>query len=474
MHYELTHHPHFGHCATAARDISAGDVVIDEEPLLLIDYRVDTLADSVSAAQAYKRKRGFMTLSRPAKVSLTMAQAPENVRKQILEGFYVPDITQKAIKKTIAYKAADRAVLELRKRSALFPAVDQFSDVELSSFSLLASANAHSFDEDSIALLAAGCKVTHSCFNPNVAVSTRSYRGQSDVDNRTAKHIALRDIKKGDLLFGSYAKLTTSTHIERKKYLMNNKMFSCACQYCMGLDRTRGIACIQCIDTAAEDATKVGSISTKYRSNTGEHVWVCQNCQSQSSDSDALSQINQEPAYRSALSDLEHGSGNPSELMAEAIELYTRSVEVFTWRHTITASCALQVLDLCAKVIDAAHSPSLEDIDQVLHYVALLFPLLEQWFVHVGVNSMDELTSLYLLLSEQLMTLSSLHHDIIPESMDLVQNLLLKARPIIEERRSWRIGHVLEEYYDELLVTLNDLVHGADGLEQGGQDEVVA
>lgn len=465
---ELIDHPRYGHCAVASQDILAGEVVIDEAPLLVVDYNVDTWAQPI-ASSSYKRKRGFMTLSRPGKVSLTIAHAIER-DPTILDRIFLPAFN-KAVKRSMAYKAADRGVSELRQRSGLFPEIEKFSNTDLINFSLAASANAHAFDENSIALLSEGCKITHTCMSPNVAASTRSYRGEDEHQQLTVKHIALRPIKKGEVLLGSYAKLTTFTTVERRKYLMDHKMFLCACEFCTRPDLTRGIMCQSCADKSLESAFQVAPLSTMYRSISGsQYEWKCQNCKASASDAEILarwhkSEGSEETWIRDSLSQ-DSQSCTPREDYHKAVEIYERCLTVFGWRHTHTASASLNVLEAVSRLIDIESSPDSEEIESALEYTTTLPPLLEQWFASIGIPAMDELTSILLLLSERLMTLSALHHDIIPRAMNLVQELLLKVRPVIEERRAWKIGHALEEYYDELLVILDDLVNG-DAETQG-------
>lgn len=466
MNFHLSQHPRYGQCAVASRDLLAGEVVIDERPVLVIDYSKDALADDTAVPTAYRRKRGFMTLSRPAKVSLAIAHALKN-DSHLLQGMFTPRLS-KSTRKTVAFKAADRGVSELRKRRALFPELKDCADVELINHSLLASANAHSFDDHSIALLAGGCKVSHSCFQPNVAVSTRPYRGV-DIGSGvpTAKHIALRDIKKGEVLLGSYAKLTTYTAVERRNYLLDHKMFVCQCDFCSGPDLTRGVICEVCVDRQAEVLDEIAPLSTMYRRTTGDAItWDCRNCKSTASEAYILARENSrhgesESSMRSLIYDLETRDLSPKEHFDETVQIYSRCLVVFGWRHTYTASAALNVLDGACKAIDASQSPDLSEIHTVLGFVETLPPLLEKWFIYLGVSANDELTSIYLLMSEQLMTLSALHHEIIPRAMSIVQDMLLKIRPVVEERRSWKIGHALEDYYDEQLVMLHDLVNGS-------------
>lgn len=478
--HDLVDHPRFGQCAIAARDFVAGEIVIEEAPCMIVRYAVDHLASSVTPDQSYKRKRAFMTLSKPAKVSLTMAQHPV-MTQQLLKTFYVPSLSSKMIRRTIAYRAAERGVHELRKRSSFFPEVNDLDDRDLIAYSLLASANAHAFSDDSIALLSAGCKVTHTCLNPNVAVSTRApmhttvTHQYKNTSTESVRHIALRNIKKGEVLFGSYAKLTMKTAPERQKYLLNHKMFMCQCEHCTGPDRTRGVICLACVDGENDSATLIGPISTMYRAIQPDSAqWRCRNCGSFAMDETiferpGMSDGTSETQIRSELSQMEDDSLRPSERLARSHDLYTRTLEIFHWRHTLTASAALGLLDASCKIIDVASSPEPEEINLALKCFESLPSLLEQWFMYLAVNPMDELLPLYLLTAEQLMSLAALRHEYIPRSMDSVQSFLLKVRPTIEERRSWAISHVMEEYYDELLVALDDLVGGSITNDDGAK-----
>lgn len=474
MLYALVKHPEYGQCVVAASDIAAGQVVIQEKPLVLIDYNKDSESASKAGKDAYKRKRAFMTLPRPGKASLVLSHAVDQ-QSDILNCIYAPKLS-KSLRKTIAYKAADHGVSELRKRRALFPELAYRSDAELIDYYLLISANAHAFDEDSIALLAAGCKVTHSCLNPNVAVSTRPLRDSDNTGSDTVKHIALRNIKKGELLVGSYAKLTTYTTIERRKYLMDHKIFICMCDYCSGPDFTRGTICEECVDQEAESQYDVAPLSTMYRqTHDNEVLWKCSNCNSKASDADILARwlhdgLSYEQSIRKRLSAVETEHSSPRDQLNEAVDIYQRSLEVFRWRHTLTAAAALCILDAACKCIDASQSPEPAQLDRILQYMETLPALLERWFQTLGLSASDEMSSLYLLMIEQLMTLSTLYHNIIPRAMAIVQSLLLKVRPIIEARRTWQIGHALEEYYDEQLVILNDLVNGTEDVDQVGTE----
>lgn len=463
MKISLIQHETYGHCAIALEDISAGEILIEEVPMLVINYQVDSLASSVPSTLAYKRKRAFMTLSRSGKESLAIAGRPE--LHASLSNFYCPD--QTSIKNTLAYKSALRGMLELQKRATFFPEIQAFTEEQLIGFSLLCSANAHAYDEHSIALLTLGTKITHTCLSPNLAVSTRPRKGEvADMREPTVKHIVLRDIRKGELLLGNYAKLTTSTTPERRKYLKNHKLFFCQCKHCREIDRTRGAVCQACEDPMLKQNHEVSPPSTMYRrgKNT-ETPWFCSNCKAKETEISVYKRWTVdgsllETKLAQDLEEVAHSDQHPSESYSAILKLYNRSLDTFGWRHTRTAACAMALLDICAKVLELSSEPSAEQIDHVLGTLKSLPNLLETWFTHLGVDPMDELMSLYLLLGDQLMTQSSMRHDIIPRAMELTQQFLLKARPVIEQRRSWPIGHVLEEYYDELLQTLDQLVNG--------------
>ncbi|CCG81919.1 protein of unknown function [Taphrina deformans PYCC 5710] len=476
---ELLQHPIYGECAIASKDLRAGDIVIEESPLMTIDYTIDLLLDTVAKELHYKRKRAFMTLSHPAKVSLSFAQQPQ-LASMVVASFHLPNTTSSMIRKSMAYKAAVRGCKELRGRAEMFPEIKSYEDTQLVAFSMIASANAHAFDTNSIALLELGCKVTHSCFNPNVAASIRERRGESSVTStngdeipeQTMKHIALVEVRKGDVLFGTYAKLTLQSVPERKSYLRDHKMFKCQCKYCHGLDKARGMKCSDCCHELEKDKKEppvpLSSMYQRRRPDAAE-AWVCNNCTSSTSSEElkiALGKnIGSEEIFRKRLQDLDDVEESPSSRMASFQTLYLLALTAFGWRHSLTASAALAFMDACSKVIDPSVPVTRDEIDLVLSSFETIPDYLEQWFVFLDIPPIEELAALYLFSSEQLMTLSSLHHEYIQRSMNIVQTLLLKVRPLIEQRRTWQIGHVLEEYYDELLQTLNALVNGSTGEE---------
>lgn len=132
------------------------------------------------------------------------------------------------------------------------------------------------------------------------------------------------------------------------------------------------------------------------------------------------------------------------ELCSNPVERYNVCLETFGWRHVSTLTSAIALFEAYSNDID-------QDInlDEAVSQMTTLAPL---------IAARHDLSSSFLVTADRLMTSSTLHHDMIPQIMNLVQELLLIVRPAIEAQRTWDIPHALEEYYDELIDTLNQLV----------------
>ncbi|ORY80410.1 hypothetical protein BCR37DRAFT_68180 [Protomyces lactucae-debilis] len=402
----LIDHPSFGQCAVAARDFRAGELVLNEEPACLVHYRLDPAAteakQTLNAHQLYRRKRAFMTLNQPAIVMLYFCSYDQQKRSKLMQRFHVPHITTAAENASVAYRAALQGVRQLRQRQADLTEVANFSDQELINFSLVMTANAHELEDMTIGLLTDGAKISHACFCPNVAASTRPLRDGTSLD--TAKHIALRPIAKGEVLFGSYAKLTYTPRDERIAYLMDNKLFVCQCKDCVEKEATAKVM----------DQT---------------------------------------------LSKAIQGDPQKAALMIDLARQLLRQEHWLHVNYAQAASILAECIDRCLQ--NPTNALGKAEVETLLDLAQQLDTKQTHWLKGKA-NPAEELLQCRLALAQACMTRAVLQHEVIPVCMDHAQRLLLLVRQVIEERRSWPIGHALEEEFDQTLFDLDDLVNGEE------------
>lgn len=448
--YELVQHPQYGHCAIAARCISAGEIVMDELPALVLP-RSDPLASSSHAGAGdetarYRRRRAFMNLPWEAQLALHGACLSAQARKDIFAHYHVPDrAAEPRVGASAAYRRAKRGVLALRKAgSAVFAEIEHVSDKDMLRFVLVVLANAHQLAADGTsALLTAGAKVSHRCRFPNVAASTRGNRSDAANEQGAAirmRHIALQDIAKGEVLFNSYADVGLLCTQERQKRLLDGKLFDCACSTCES---------DSAIDTEVADTTLLSEFVAWETSETSASDRV----------SDAPSWLHR--LQQSGLAD----------------------------HHVVVIRCKLELLAARAVVVgDTGEMPDMMESD--FDSLDALCVELERWFDDryrpLGTKSSSQsdilldrpLLDHYLTLAESLMQRGMLQSsnveaeegsgemsmaDFVERSMAMVQDLLLKVRPSIERARGWPIPHALQDDYDDVVQQLNDLVLGQGG-----------
>eukprot|EP00983_Pelagomonas_calceolata_P055237 1144056-Pelagomonas_calceolata.AAC.1 len=98
-------HPKFGTCVAAAANFAKGQVVLKEKPLLLVPadtYVPSTLSDLAARNDLGKISRDVF---RPA---LVLASTPPDVRSSVLKELFIPDIDQDpSLQETTAYKVTN-------------------------------------------------------------------------------------------------------------------------------------------------------------------------------------------------------------------------------------------------------------------------------------------------------------------------------------------------------------------------------
>ena len=279
---EVRDDPAFGRCAFATRPFAAGEIIVNEAPLVCCFEAGGPGADPAAAGAAASRdkaKSAWLSRAMGADVAavraacqasggaaappdlrrlcvcyLAFCAAPPEARARVLADVMneAPaeagdTMVVKRARAAAAYIAAEIAPRAAKADAAADGAAfaDPPQDAATIERVLLAfELNAHAVNGAG-ALFAVGSKFTHTCGQPNSIFKSCGGRGY---------HVALRDIAAGELLTTTYleggAMLMSKQY--REVFTMEGFAFKCRCARCAApADDMRRLPCPECAAAAA-------------------------------------------------------------------------------------------------------------------------------------------------------------------------------------------------------------------------------
>ncbi|EKX32226.1 hypothetical protein GUITHDRAFT_148776 [Guillardia theta CCMP2712] len=274
---DVIHVEGMGNGVFARKHFSEGDVVMSERPSVVLElsYAKDELA---------KKVNNFLRRSACEEAKLSCAfqwtlwlchffQLPEALRNRIETEVYSPreDDGVAGVIQSETFSDADKFSHFLSDFcSSSFTALMDLPELEavldvdaarLKRLMLLYICNFHQY-QGKAALFLKCCKLNHSCRDANTKYVVDC--------SGLALHVALRDISPGEQILTDYLQGIPfmSTH-ERRKKLLETKLFTCMCSACLSEDDLR---LLPCTSRGDEGEACQGSCSCR------DGRWMCKEC----------------------------------------------------------------------------------------------------------------------------------------------------------------------------------------------------
>eukprot|EP00938_MAST-03A_sp_MAST-3A-sp1_P005442 g5442.t1 len=281
-----------GDVLVATKSMDIGQVVLKEEPVLVASR------DPTKSTLRKPKRSQISTSDDPLTAEVEMfyfmhleafARANRDVQRKVLDTFFCP--TVEVFSKDAELKRAYSVLRSRGERVASF--VKRFNAEacrgltlkELEKVSLIYDLNAHRLGNSDV-LFEYASKITHSC-----APNTR-------YDPRTGSVVALKPIKKGDLITSNYLDTNLFPTRYRRELLCKTKLFWCKCRRCeQGVDLPRAMPCVNCVkrgeDGLFDLSVALEHVPVSYVTRRGileSNKWRCSNCR-KSFDSNPLAPI---------------------------------------------------------------------------------------------------------------------------------------------------------------------------------------
>ncbi|CAE8612912.1 unnamed protein product [Polarella glacialis] len=200
------HRDILGRCLVATRPIEAGEVVLQELPLLCAE--TDSLEDCL---------RGF-------------CEAAPQVQRAVLDMHCVPLDDASDLVQGVCLEVS---------RLAKEPWALASDAPTLHSVWVIFQLNAHNFGASSMALFELGSKLAHAC-ESNTQYTSQRHPG-------FGSHVALRPIAEGELITTNYVSVYCIMSTPRRQALLvQEKLFRCLCDRCVRPDAARSVPCPGC------------------------------------------------------------------------------------------------------------------------------------------------------------------------------------------------------------------------------------
>eukprot|EP00667_Euglena_gracilis_P018383 EG_transcript_19531 len=198
--------PGRGRCLIAQRMIRAGELVLDEAPLISSER------------------------SDPLQLLRAFCDSPAPVQALVLDMFAPPLDTPADLVHSAGVQARQA------KRSAVF--ATQYDVAVLHRALVVFQLNAHAFGPG-LALFAVGCRLNHAC-DANTEYTTQRVPGHGC-------HIAIQQIAAGQEVTTDYlGRASALPTTLRQQRLLREKLFTCSCPRCTGPDLVQAMPCPTC------------------------------------------------------------------------------------------------------------------------------------------------------------------------------------------------------------------------------------
>jgi hypothetical protein len=257
--FEICDEGGMGRVLRATRDFAPGDIVMEEEPLVVFSEENTSFASlrraCVSAIEEWKKTaRMQLDWSTPmaADVCCALLNASEEVKVTWLAYLFAPD------------DGAVAAFRDLGQRVCSLP--ENMSSMSVEEFVRGLQAvriNGFQFMRTKKAIFETASLVAHSC-SPNMQYKSL-----------TGKLVqrAIRCIQRGDILtfsyLGNWGEMMPT--VLRRDNLSKSKNFWCRCSRCLAEDRTRSLPC-------PSSGCKGVVLHSLLREDASEPAWKCQTC----------------------------------------------------------------------------------------------------------------------------------------------------------------------------------------------------
>eukprot|EP00960_Hanusia_phi_P054826 762783-Hanusia_phi.AAC.3 len=275
---EVIHVQGMGDGVFARTNFREGDLVLSERPSVVFElsYAKDELA---------MRVNNFLRRSASEEATFSCAfqwtlwlchffQLPDELRVSIEQGVYSPseDDGVEGVSTSPTFAEAEKfshflsevcassftALMDLPELEAV---VDAGAD-RLKKLMLLYLCNFHQY-QGKAALFLRCCKLNHSCCAANT-------KYVADPTSGLATHIAVRDIEEGEQIFTNYLQgIPFMSSFERRKKLLETKLFTCMCSACVSTDELRVLPCMQQL---------AGSTDCDGLCFCKDAKWICKEC----------------------------------------------------------------------------------------------------------------------------------------------------------------------------------------------------
>lgn len=234
----LSSRPGMGRVLFAATSITAGQVVIDEAPVLVAE-REECLVDSLSRAVATKASS-----RREADLLANVTRAWIAAPSKILDELHL-DTTSKAWKRCVEVAEAVSLVFATVDANKLARALRA---VQLNGFA----------SGSKVVVFGVASLLSHAC--------------RANVEFDDGRFAALEDIKPGTLLTVNYLSPPVSRMptVARRQFLSQTKGFWCECARCLGDDLCRRLPCPGCDGFIAHSLARQRADSAR--------GWKCDTC----------------------------------------------------------------------------------------------------------------------------------------------------------------------------------------------------
>ena len=282
-----------GNVLIAREDFEIGQVVLKEEKAVLVASR-----DPTKSMLRKPKRSQISTSDDPLTAEVEMfyfmhleafARANRDTQRKVLDTFFCPTVDM--FSEDAELKRAYSVLSSRASRVASF--VKRFNAEacrgltleELEKVSLIFDLNAHRFRSSDV-LFEYASKITHSC-----APNTR-------YDPKTGSVVALRPIKKDELITSNYLDTNLFPTRYRRELLCKTKLFWCNCRRCnQGVDLPRAMPCPNCVERGENALLDLNvaleHVPVAYVTRRGiveSNKWRCSSCR-KSFDSNPLSPI---------------------------------------------------------------------------------------------------------------------------------------------------------------------------------------
>eukprot|EP00941_MAST-03F_sp_MAST-3F-sp1_P003671 g3671.t1 len=202
----------FGRCLFAEKAYKAGELILEEEPLIVVDYSIPLQNLQLPSINVPKsKKKNFEVLYKYMQKIDAFLGSSKSVQKMILDCCY-PNLSSDH---PVVCRARQLASVIIRQACCAAYTVDLLQRV-----SLIFDLNSRKYSAgNKVCIYRLGSKMNHSC------VANTATNGLGNV-------WALRDITEGEELTTNYLGDSMAPTYYRQRKLLASKLFICGCSLC--------------------------------------------------------------------------------------------------------------------------------------------------------------------------------------------------------------------------------------------------